>query len=87
VNVMEPFSMPEFASGAELQKLRETHRVTLADLARVVETSRAHVAAIEERRGLRQCTVRRYCLSLFCLVSARKAALAQRSKMNSIDSE
>ena len=77
-NVREPFSIPEFASGTELQKIREAHRVTLADLARVMEASRAYVAAIEARGGLRQCTVRRYCLSLFCLVSVRKDALAQK---------
>jgi transcriptional regulator with XRE-family HTH domain len=87
MNFEMPFSIPEFASGAELFKFRKNHGVSLEDLARVMGAARSYVMAIEERPCLRSCTVRRYLLALYCFVSARKATAAQKSKKNSSDAE
>jgi transcriptional regulator with XRE-family HTH domain len=83
MNLEMPFSIPDFASGAELLRVRKAHGVSLEDLARCMATSRAYVSAIEERRSLRQCTIRRYLLTLWCFVEVRTMAAAQKSKNSS----
>jgi predicted transcriptional regulator len=82
-----PFAIPNYASGAELRKLRNTYKVSLVDLARIMQAARSYVVAIEERRYLRRCTIRRYVVALYCFVSVRKTAATQQSKRDSSNSE